>query len=566
MQAKHGFYRRGWGHAIGLAVALLVLSAMVMPSLASAKKTKTPIKNTYLALGDSLAFGYSSQLYNEGVVAGFENPENFEAGYANALYNLVKGEAAGVRLQNDGCPGETTSSLIGSKLAGELNKVPAIKESQEKGQSLPITGTETPPASAPNCLYQEAWNAFKAVGVGGPLHHPYGGKSQLEDALSTIKSKSVIEKQPVTTITLDIAANDELHAVKGIEKEIEGKVKAIAEHEVKVKFIEPVVLKEVQEKYVEPAVKIEIQEKYIGPAVFQKCQEKAVEKTGGAEPATEEARNECLANEGQKLGEEYAAEHATELKEKGQKLGLEYFNAHAAELTKKGEVLGFEYFQEHEAELLKKGEEIGHKYAAEHAAELAEEGEKLLGELAKGEGKYAGKGLFEQINSNINGILYALRHGSEFGSVDYTGAIAYLATYNPYGKLFKTAEEAKTFVEAHGGPTGPFAAENTGGAIHPGFNALGAAFVALVEPTVKTYGGCLTNAATYFNPGNKKEPKRLQELTNMANGTITGGKYDGPDIHATPKGYATIAKLISQGCGITALARKGHVHSHARKH
>jgi hypothetical protein len=55
-------------------------------------------------------------------------------------------------------------------------------------------------------------------------------------------------------------------------------------------------------------------------------------------------------------------------------------------------------------------------------------------------------------------------------------------------------------------------------------------------------GACATNPEAVFNPGSKKEPKQLQKLTNMANGNITAGKYDGPGIHATAAGYKQLAK------------------------
>lgn len=557
MSAKNGLTRSF--RLLGCLMAVALLVAALGASAASAKM-KTPIKSTYLALGDSLAFGYSQQLYNEGVVEGFDNPQNFEAGYVNDIWTKLKGEKKGVALQNDGCPGETTESLIGPALATALNKVPQFETSQGKGESLPIAGVETPAASAPNCLYQEAWHAFKSVGAGGPLHHSYVGKSQLEDAVATIAAKQE-EHQPVTTITLNIGPNDQLHGVKAVEKEIEAKVTKFAEHEVRVKFVEPAVEKEIEETIVAPIVNAEVQEKYIGPAVFQKCQEKAVAETSGAEPETEEKRNACLATEGKALGEQYASEHGAELLAKGHTLGIEYEIAHAGELQAKGLVLGGEYAVAHAAELAAKGAAIGHQFAFEHAAELQQEAESKIVEAARGEGAYAGKGLFEQIGSNLSGILYVLRHGSKFGGVDYTGAIDFLSAYNPYGKLFNTAAEANTFVQANGGLTGPFGSEDTGGLLHPAFPPLVKTLATQVEGIVSSYSGCATNAATYFNPGNNKEPGRLQSLTNMANATVTGGKNDGPDIHATPKGYAEVAKLMLKGCSINTLARKA-----AKKH
>lgn len=554
MSAKNGLTRSI--RLLGCLMAVALLGSALFASAASAKKA-TPIKATYLGLGDSLAFGYSSQQYNEGIEAGFVNPENIEAGYVQDLWHREHGSKKGIRLQNDGCPGETTTSMIGPAIAKKLNETKQFEESQAKNESLPITGTESPPASLPNCLYQEAWNVLKTVGAGGPLHHSYGGKSQLEDAITTIK-EAQIAKQPVTTISLNIGPNDQLHGVKAVEKEIEAKVKAIAEGEVIKKFVEPVASKEVQEKVIEPAVQKEIEEKYIGPAVFQKCVEKVLPETGGAEPETEEKVNLCLFTEGKALGEAYAAEHAAELAVKGKQLALIYLSSHGAELKKDGEKFGAEYAAEHAAELAVKGEEIGHKYAAEHAAELAKEGEQLFVEDIKGVGKYTGKGLGEQILSNISGILYALRNGSKYGGVNYTGAIYFLNAYNPYGKLFKTSTEAAAFALAHGGPTGPFKEDllTTNGSVHPQFDGLGREQYPFLQATVAAYGGCATNAMDVFNPLNeKKEPMRLQTLTNMTNTNVNAGKSDGPDIHATPAGYLAIAKLMQRNCSIHSLAR-----------
>jgi lysophospholipase L1-like esterase len=197
---------------IGCSMAIaLMLSALAFASTAGAAKTPKP--ETYLALGDSLAFGYSQQLYNENEAAG-DPATAFENGYASDYYEKVKAKAMhkGLLLTNDGCPGETTESLIGSNpaLIGGLNA--ALKAAQEANKLPPITG-ESP------CAYQEAWNAFHTNGKGGPLHHPYVGQSQLENALETIALDNAFGK-PVTHITLNIGANDELHVVNGCKAEV----------------------------------------------------------------------------------------------------------------------------------------------------------------------------------------------------------------------------------------------------------------------------------------------------------------------------------------------------------
>src|SRR5262249_45632000 len=59
----------------------LALSALAFASTARAEGP--PVTQTYLALGDSLAFGFSQQLFNENVP--FESPTAFEHGYTNDL-------------------------------------------------------------------------------------------------------------------------------------------------------------------------------------------------------------------------------------------------------------------------------------------------------------------------------------------------------------------------------------------------------------------------------------------------------------------------------------------------
>src|SRR5437588_13027034 len=137
MQATRGFavLTRPRGRVAGCLVALAVaLVALAAPSGAGA--VSTPVTQTDLGLGDSLAFGYSLQLYHEGEVKGFEDPENFNHGYVNNLYKSLnsksvnKGEG-GIRLINDGCPGETTGSMIGTNasLISTLNA--HLKQHQE---------------------------------------------------------------------------------------------------------------------------------------------------------------------------------------------------------------------------------------------------------------------------------------------------------------------------------------------------------------------------------------------------------------------------------------------------
>jgi lysophospholipase L1-like esterase len=160
----------------------------------SASAVKPPHEG-YLAIGDSLAFGFSQQLFNENEKTG-ENPEAFRHGYVD---DYLKTLPAGVALTNNGCPGETTDSMIGN---GPL--------SAQMAAALGTTG--------------EAPCAYKYVNK-LPLHNEYGGtSSQLENSLEAIK---VIGKgeNPVTTITLNIGANDQLHSLRKCEAEVEQEFK-----------------------------------------------------------------------------------------------------------------------------------------------------------------------------------------------------------------------------------------------------------------------------------------------------------------------------------------------------
>jgi lysophospholipase L1-like esterase len=125
--------------------------------------------NTYLALGDSLAYGYhQAQFQNELKEKGFVNPANFNDGYVDDFGRALKLFNPKLKIVNDGCPGETTETFIkGSGVGGAYC-------------AGGPTGTPFP-------------KAF--------LHHAYPG-TQLEDALAVAKESGT------GTITLDLGAND----------------------------------------------------------------------------------------------------------------------------------------------------------------------------------------------------------------------------------------------------------------------------------------------------------------------------------------------------------------------
>jgi lysophospholipase L1-like esterase len=126
-----------------------------------------PPQFSYLALGDSLAFGYSEAKFDE--LYPEENPADYDTGYVDDFAKVLKFGAPGLQVINDGCPGETTESFIDGP-----------------------------------CAYQLEF----------PLHHPYIGgptSSQLSDALAYLTA----HPGAVNPITIDIGANDALGVIEG---------------------------------------------------------------------------------------------------------------------------------------------------------------------------------------------------------------------------------------------------------------------------------------------------------------------------------------------------------------
>jgi lysophospholipase L1-like esterase len=146
-----------------LALLLVLLLLLLAPPGAGAAKTQP----SYLALGDSLAFGYQQAKFNS--LFPNEDPAAFNTGYVDDFGRFLRLADRKLHIVNDGCPGETTDSFINGP-----------------------------------CQYQLAF----------PLHHPYVGgpsSSQLSDALAYLQANS----DAVAPITLDIGANDALGVTGG---------------------------------------------------------------------------------------------------------------------------------------------------------------------------------------------------------------------------------------------------------------------------------------------------------------------------------------------------------------
>ncbi len=216
MPAKNGCVSpRSRGRLLGCCMALVLVLAAVVFAPAAAQAESEPATTTYLALGDSISFGYSAERFANHTAA--ESPSFFEEGVANDFAkDLRKSSEVGksIRLVNDACPGETSNGLIGE------NPLVGGKESTESYEEVEGKPAEQFPAGGYQGLgdYHPCAYTFHTH---LPLHnggYVQGGKeiSQLEEAVSTVKGT----KSPVKAITLNIGSNDELAAIKQCEDEV----------------------------------------------------------------------------------------------------------------------------------------------------------------------------------------------------------------------------------------------------------------------------------------------------------------------------------------------------------
>jgi lysophospholipase L1-like esterase len=90
---------------MGAAAAALLAAGVLPATQASATPVTGPAANgTYLALGDSVAFGY--------VPPQAVPPPNYLSAHSFAGYPEDAAQALGVRVWNASCPGETTASML----------------------------------------------------------------------------------------------------------------------------------------------------------------------------------------------------------------------------------------------------------------------------------------------------------------------------------------------------------------------------------------------------------------------------------------------------------------------
>jgi lysophospholipase L1-like esterase len=210
MSAKNGSMRSF--RLLGCLMVVAMLGSALFASVASAKKP-APTPTAYIALGDSLSFGYKAATFNgnqaankanceAGVVAAekgetelaiaekalCEPAASFEPGFVGLfgkkLGSTEKKAGNELKTVNLGCPGETSSGLVGHAFGGAA-------------------------AEFNPCLYH---NALPTEGF--PLKTEIGSASELEAAAGLISSKA---DGNVTAVSIQIGSNDELAVVAKCE-------------------------------------------------------------------------------------------------------------------------------------------------------------------------------------------------------------------------------------------------------------------------------------------------------------------------------------------------------------
>jgi lysophospholipase L1-like esterase len=182
-----------------MALALAMSALVFAPAAANAV---APPTTTYLALGDSISFGYTHEKFN--LHYPNESPSYFEEGFTNYFNtDLKKATEIGksIRLVDDGCPGETSNGLIG--------------ETEAIGGHPSTEGPGKP--QGPGDYHPCAYHFVNGL----PLHNSLGTQSQLENALAVLSAENGSGgKGKVEAITLQIGSNDELAGVEECKNEI----------------------------------------------------------------------------------------------------------------------------------------------------------------------------------------------------------------------------------------------------------------------------------------------------------------------------------------------------------
>lgn len=160
---------RSRARGLSLILALLALFVAVPVAHAAPSYGGPPVANggTYLALGDSLAFGYQRYKVQACASTGCTSPDTqFNTGYVNVFATSFSGAYPGVTTVNLGCPGESSTTFLNSTNS--------------------TTGCQG--------LFPYPF----------AIHVNHPGKTQMAAAVQVLRDKG----KKVNPVTLDIGAND----------------------------------------------------------------------------------------------------------------------------------------------------------------------------------------------------------------------------------------------------------------------------------------------------------------------------------------------------------------------
>jgi lysophospholipase L1-like esterase len=165
-RTREGGYVKRWV----LASAIVIFGLLIAPAAQANPPAGrvTPPKAYYLALGDSLAYGFQQAKFDSELPN--VDPATFNTGYVDDFSARLAKLSPGIQVINEGCPGETSDSLI----QGNVTTGPG------------------------HCGRGSGW-------PWALLHHPYtDSHTQLSDAIAFLTA----HPRQTSPVTIDIGAND----------------------------------------------------------------------------------------------------------------------------------------------------------------------------------------------------------------------------------------------------------------------------------------------------------------------------------------------------------------------
>jgi lysophospholipase L1-like esterase len=151
-------------------IIMVTSSLLIVPAAQANPRpgSVTPPKAYYLALGDSLAYGFQQAKFDS--ESPNVDPATFDTGYVDDFAARLARLSPGIQVINEGCPGETSDSLIN----GNVTTGPG------------------------HCARGNGW-------PWALLHHPYtDSHTQLSDAIAFLRA----HPRQTSPVTIDIGAND----------------------------------------------------------------------------------------------------------------------------------------------------------------------------------------------------------------------------------------------------------------------------------------------------------------------------------------------------------------------